>query len=160
MSTRYHVNTETGESGVCGASVRNCPFGGETGVDNHYNTEAEAVAAGERLLAEKYNPLRGVKMAAIEKPTVENFVSALQDKFNREGSDHFLSIMKGRKYDRIVIQSGRGQRSVFGFMDRDGNLYKAASWKAPAKDARFTADELMTTALDKADPYGGFLYKK
>jgi len=48
-----------------------------------------------------------------------------------------LSIAWGRRYAKIIKSDSGGQQSVFGFVDRiNGNLLKAASWKAPAKHAR------------------------
>jgi hypothetical protein len=42
---------------------------------------------------------------------------------------------KGVKYIRLVVTSC-GQRSVHCFLDFDGNIYKAESWKKPAKGIR------------------------
>lgn len=70
-------------------------------------------------------------------------------RFPRQGSR--LSIMRGRKYARIVsTHTMDGQpssgRSVYCFIDMtNGNVLKAATWKAPAKHARgniFAADPL------------------
>lgn len=47
---------------------------------------------------------------------------------NRPNS--FLSYEKGRKYVKVIINS-ECERSVWCFIDMDGNLYKPASWKAP-----------------------------
>jgi hypothetical protein len=41
----------------------------------------------------------------------------------------------GSKYIRIV-RTVFNSRSVHCFVDRDGNIYKAASWKIPAKGIR------------------------
>jgi len=42
---------------------------------------------------------------------------------------------KGNKYIRVVVTS-YGQRSVHCFLDYEGNIYKASSWKIPAKGIR------------------------
>ena len=49
-----------------------------------------------------------------------------------------LTLDPGTKYIRIVSDDGRPySRSVFGFVDKtNGNVLKAAGWKAPAKHAR------------------------
>lgn len=39
--TKYHVNKE-GQTGKCGAQKGGCPFGGESGQENHFSTEQEA----------------------------------------------------------------------------------------------------------------------
>jgi len=49
-----------------------------------------------------------------------------------------LSVMPGKRYIRIVSnRQPSGGRSVYCFVDRtNGDVLKAASWKAPAKHAR------------------------
>ena len=49
-----------------------------------------------------------------------------------------LSIERGRRYVRVVrADANGGSRSVHCFVDTtNGNVLKAASWKAPAKHAR------------------------
>ena len=45
-----------------------------------------------------------------------------------------LSFEKGNRYMRLV-KDQHGQRSAFGFVDRtNGDVLKASSWKAPAKN--------------------------
>jgi hypothetical protein len=48
-----------------------------------------------------------------------------------------FTAMVGKKYVRIV-ESYNGSRSVYCFLDLEGNILKAASWKAPAKGKRAT----------------------
>lgn len=61
----------------------------------------------------------------------------------------------GQKYIKIITVGGNGtSRSVYCFLDYAGRIYKAASWKAPAKWARgsiFDPDFGWGTALG---PYG------
>lgn len=45
-----------------------------------------------------------------------------------------FSYTRGGKYYRIVENDG----SAFAFVDFDGNIYKVATWKAPAKGIRGT----------------------
>jgi hypothetical protein len=49
-----------------------------------------------------------------------------------------LSVERGKRYARIVTSSKNGvSRSVYCFVDStNGDVLKAASWKAPAKHAR------------------------
>lgn len=55
-----------------------------------------------------------------------------------------LSTMPGKRYIRVVAERGSGGRSVYCFVDTtNGDVLKAAGWKAPAKHARgniFAAD--------------------
>ncbi|HLO91593.1 MAG TPA: hypothetical protein VK172_10560 [Lentimicrobium sp.] len=44
-------------------------------------------------------------------------------------------LMKGSKFIK-VIETDMGSERVHCFIDYEGNLYKAASWKAPAKGIR------------------------
>jgi hypothetical protein len=96
---------------------------------------------------------------------LEGFVAALNTKFNTiEGTSlgHVFSVERpGVKYTRIVQQTryqdgSTAGRSVFCFVDADGNILKAAGWKAPAKGIRST---LATVDMAKVDPYGSWLYE-
>lgn len=51
---KYHVNPNTGNTGVCKSEKGKCPFGGNSGDENHYKTAGEANQAAEKLMAEKY----------------------------------------------------------------------------------------------------------
>jgi hypothetical protein len=66
-----------------------------------------------------------------------------------------LSTERGGRYVRVVIADASGvSRSVYCFVDTtNGDILKAASWKAPAKHARgsiFSADPLQAVTQ-----YGG-----
>jgi hypothetical protein len=88
--------------------------------------------------------------------TTQQFVDALNEKFSSLGLGRTYSIERpGVKYTRIV-ETGASQRSVYCFVDADGNIYKSASWKAPAKGVRAT---LATVNMDNVDPYGSWLYR-
>lgn len=53
-------------------------------------------------------------------------------------SPHIYTAEPGKKYIRIVVnQYGNfSNRSVYCFLDMEGNIYKSASWKIPAKHIR------------------------
>ena len=72
-------------------------------------------------------------------------------------------IESGRKYHKIILIDGGGQRSVHAFVDRkSGEVYKSASWKSPAKGVRFDL-RLITDReylLENADWAGGYLYSQ
>jgi hypothetical protein len=42
----------------------------------------------------------------------------------------------GKKYFKVFTSDNGGSRSVYCFIDRAGNIYKAATWSAPAKGKR------------------------
>jgi len=53
----------------------------------------------------------------------------------KDGPYRHVYAEPGRKYIKLVVASG-DQRSVYCFLDMEGNIYKAATWKAPAKYIR------------------------
>lgn len=68
----------------------------------------------------------------------------------------------GRKYHKIIMVAN-GSRSVHAFVDKKtGQVYKSASWKAPAKGER--CNLLIITerewAFKNADWAGSWLYKR
>jgi hypothetical protein len=68
----------------------------------------------------------------------------------------------GRKYHKIVMNDG-SQRSVHCFVDKKtGEVYKSASWKAPAKGVRFDLRiiEQREWLLQHADWSGAYLYAR
>jgi hypothetical protein len=68
----------------------------------------------------------------------------------------------GRKYHKIVMNDGT-QRSCHAFVDKKtGQIYKSASWSAPAKGVRYDL-RLITDRewlLENATWCGGYLYKR
>ena len=74
--------------------------------------------------------------------------------------DYDFVIESGRKYHKIVMVSN--QRSVHAFVDKKtGELYKAASWRGPAKDVRFDLSDSASRehVYEHCDWSGGYLYK-
>lgn len=70
-------------------------------------------------------------------------------------------IESGRKYHKIVMKDGPSC-SVHAFVDKkSGDVYKAASWKAPAKGVRYNLVSKDNYEMLKArcDWSGGYLYK-
>ena len=70
-------------------------------------------------------------------------------------------IESGRKYHKIIMETGAGSRSVHAFVDKKtGEVYKAASFKAPAKHVRFNLLLIKDREwlLENADWAGGYLY--
>jgi len=69
----------------------------------------------------------------------------------------------GRKYHKIVMEYENGQRSVHAFVDKKtGEVYKSASFKAPAKGVRFNLLLIKDREwlLENADWAGGYLYMR
>ena len=90
---------------------------------------------------------------------------ALLDNFkSRNGggsSDYKFYIESGRKYHKIIMETGGGSRSVHAFVDKKtGEVYKPASFKAPAKIVRYNLlmIESREECFARADWAGGYLY--
>ena len=70
-------------------------------------------------------------------------------------------IESGKKYHKVVFVDGGGGRSVHCFIDKQtGQVYKSASWKAPAKGVRYDLRLIKDREylLENADWAGGYLY--
>ena len=68
---------------------------------------------------------------------------------------------EGRKYFKIIMETDSGSRSVHAFVDKKtGEVYKPASFKAPAKIVRFNLCLIKDREwlLENADWAGGYLY--
>jgi hypothetical protein len=97
---------------------------------------------------------------------IEEFASRVQEVVNKHFKERFpnltvptISVKFGRKYAKLIRESSTGargntQKSVYGFVDaHTGDIYKAASWRAPAKHVRgsiFDADG----GMHATTPYG------
>ena len=90
----------------------------------------------------------------------ERIIAEIKD---RIGTYQFI-IETGRKYHKIVMVTEDGARSVHAFVDKKtGEMYMAASWKAPAKNGvRFDLRiiEQREFVLENCDWAGGYLYKR
>ena len=85
---------------------------------------------------------------------------ALQSNYDSNGyGDTVLDIKEGRKYIKISMISN--QESVHAFIDaKTGDVFKPASWRGPAKIARYNLiDEVSYgECMARADWAGGYLY--
>lgn len=54
---KYHVNPFTGVPSICRAKKGNCPYGGASGYDYHYDTFQEAQAAAQEYMESNYGLL-------------------------------------------------------------------------------------------------------
>ena len=70
-------------------------------------------------------------------------------------------IESGRKYHKLIMETGHGNRSVHAFVDqKTGEVFKAASFKAPAKIVRYNLLNIASReeCFARADWAGGYLY--
>ena len=88
----------------------------------------------------------------------------LAEDFNRRhpNSDPYkFYIESGRKYHKIVMETESQSKSVHAFVDKKtGEVYKPASYKAPAKIVRYRLLEIASReqCFARADWAGGYLY--
>ena len=81
----------------------------------------------------------------------------------RNGDHYKFIIETGRKYHKIIMVTESDSRSVHAFIDKKtGELYKAASFKAPAKGVRFDLRiiDQREDVLRNCDWAGGYLYQR
>ena len=82
----------------------------------------------------------------------------------KNGEDTYKFIIEsGRKYHKIIMVTESGSRSVHAFVDKKtGQLYKSASFKAPAKGVRFDLRIIAQRehVLENCDWAGGYLYQR
>ncbi len=83
------------------------------------------------------------------------------DHINNHGIDAEFYTKVGRKYIKLIFRDTGGQKSVHAFIDRTtGDVYKPASWQAPAKHIRYNVldEESRERLYEQADWAGGYLY--
>jgi hypothetical protein len=88
----------------------------------------------------------------------------LCDALKDDGPDGYdFTFESGRKYHKIIMIDNGGGRSVHAFVDRKtGSVYKAASWRGPAKGERCNLLIIKERewALKNADWAGSWLYQR
>mgnify|MGYP001409149524 FL=1 len=80
----------------------------------------------------------------------------------RNGDHYKFTIEEGRKYLKIMQTDTSDGRAVHAFVDKKtGELYKAASYRAPAKGVRYDLRliEDREFVFKNCDWAGGYLYK-
>jgi hypothetical protein len=84
-----------------------------------------------------------------------------------DAPEYKFVIESGRKYHKIIMEvpnnNRPASRSVHAFVDKKtGEVYKSASWKAPAKGVRYDLRIISQREwlLENADWAGGYLYAR
>jgi hypothetical protein len=117
------------------------------------------------------------RMTAIKghQKAIENYnytydtTDSVQSQYHQEKIDELKNgmcpidyqIVSGKKYHKIVFVDSGAQRSVHAFVDKKtGEVYKSASWKAPAKGVRYDLRLIKDREylFEHADWAGGYLY--
>ena len=99
---------------------------------------------------------------------IENYCLMLCESLMQDFTSHHPNsdpykfyIESGRKYHKIVMETESQSRSVHAFVDKKtGEVYKPASFKAPAKIVRYNLlmIESREECFARADWAGGYLY--
>ena len=89
---------------------------------------------------------------------------ALQQNYQRQhpnGRNYSYALVSGRKYHKLMQCVDGQTESVHAFIDRKtGEVYKPASYKAPAKHVRYNLNIIQEReeCLEKCDFAGSYLY--
>jgi len=128
------------------------------------NTERdqdEAAAAASKVLAQVLD----AQQVAVNRQSVLDAIDDFVSWINTEATipeTYRWSVEFGRKYAKLVMHAGpTSHGSVHAFVNlENGDLLKAAGWKAPAKGARGSVLGLgMADIKDRFDWSGRYLYK-
>lgn len=88
-----------------------------------------------------------------------DFINYLNEHCKTTDMDHYKLNTRGRKYLKVVEVRNGKESSVYCFIKKDdGGVYKAESWKSPAKGERANIHD-KSTYENKADYHGGWLYR-
>ena len=92
---------------------------------------------------------------------VRNYVRA----YPRSTTNLWFEVNKGKKYYKIIQKDQVDNTiggSVHAFVDTEGNVYKPAGWRGPAKIVRYNLldEKSFASCLSKADWAGSYLYIK
>ena len=111
----------------------------------------------------KLSPLINQRIADLQRACEHSYMKRCtgMHRFNEDYRECTRQV--GRKYIKLIYPQG----SVFAFIDKDGNVYKPASWASPQRDAcgvpdvryRLQDDSSYEEAIQRCDWAGGFLYK-
>lgn len=101
-------------------------------------------------------PIDRYNLVIINLILIMNYKQALNDwisRVNKKFNDGELSIMEGRKFDRIV-KTDISARYAYCFIDKsNGDVLKTASWSKPAPTAR---GNIYKIGLEGVDKYGAY----
>ncbi len=86
--------------------------------------------------------------------------------YPRSTTNLWFEVTKGKKYYKILQKDQTTNNTISGsvhaFVDTEGNVYKPAGWRGPAKIVRYNLldEQSFVSCLSKADWAGGYLYIK
>jgi len=94
------------------------------------------------------------------KQLTNQLCAILKANYYKKGStlEYNYVVEEGNKYYKVIMVNN--QRSVHAFVDKNnGDLYKAKSWKSPAKGVRYNLVKDIEKLAIVADWAGGYLYR-
>ena len=111
----------------------------------------------------KLSPLIDQRIADLQRACERSYMKRCTGMHRFDENYRECTRLIGRKYIKLVYPYG----SVFAFIDKDGNVYKPASWASPQRDVcgvpdvryRLQNDSSYKEAIERCDWAGEFLYK-
>lgn len=81
-------------------------------------------------------------------------IDLLIKKLDTQFSGEKFGYTKGKKYNKVYRVTGGGDgKSAWAFIDNEGNMFKAAGWKAPAKGSRGHIDDVLARKFSDMEAF-------
>lgn len=117
--TKFHINSK-GVPARCNAKKGNCPFGGESGNENHFETHKEAYEFSKQLNEEKYGLFPGVdeiNIFEIEEEDLENERKRIEAQ-TKERPRYFVfdngsTVHKEKDYYRLLNNGRKVVKEIY-----------------------------------------------
>lgn len=138
---RYHINPRTGVPSICRAESGKCPYGGDTGDKNHYNTYSEAQKKSQEYFEKMYNLLPASFTVDSEKlmEEIEENKKIKSDMLSTipSGSDYEITkgIMNGNEDLVMAVVEGEVYRN-------SGWTYTSVALQSPSISKKFLEDAM------------------
>lgn len=121
MSRRYHINPDTGVPSICRAVSGRCPYGGDSGNENHFNTYSEAQKCSQEVFENTYRLLP----ASISQDP-HKIMEKLEE-MKRVKAEDFKDLPTEDSYEIAkAIMYTKDENIVMGVID--GELYGNSEW--------------------------------
>ena len=133
MAGKFHVN-DKGEAGPCRAITEKCPFGGESGVEHHFDSIEMARADYERRMSDGSLP------GAMKKSSDTSSMAQLR--MEMEENQYGSAIAAKRAIDRIGF-SKSAVKAIFSKYEETGDVsFNVAFAHDEDEAAEFIEDEM------------------
>lgn len=111
--TKYHIN-KNGVPAICRAKKGNCPLGGQTGSENHFNTSEEAQAAADKMNEAQYGIIKDL---TVNKVTQED-MDAVYNQYDTQST--FMVDVDSLEYLGYLDDSKNPEAVKQEFVDKFG----------------------------------------